>query len=162
MADERYILVLNGPNLNMLGIREPEIYGRLTLAQLNEMLEESFPELLHFEQYNGEGEIVTAIQRAGIDPACKGIVLNAGAYTHYSYAIADAIAAVPAPVVEVHISNVHAREEFRSRSVIAPVCAGTIAGFGVIGYTIAIQAIDSLVMNSSAAPVQADNKSSAQ
>lgn len=141
--DTPYIQVLNGPNLNLLGRRQPEIYGRETLDDINLRLASELPDgmALAAEQYSGEGDIVDALHRAGFDPNCLGIVLNAGAYTHYSYAIADAIAAIPAPVVEVHISNVHAREDFRRISVIAPVCAGTVAGFGSLSYSLAVQAI---------------------
>ncbi len=96
---------------------------------------------LETAQYNSEGEIIDALHHAGFDPDCIGIALNAGAYTHYSYAIADAIAAISVPVVEVHMSNVHSREEFRHRSVIAPVCAGTISGFGEKSYRLALEAI---------------------
>lgn len=137
-----YILVLNGPNLNLLGRREPGVYGTSTLADIEAGLRERFHGSdLRFAQYNGEGEIIDAIHAAGFDTDCLGIALNAGAYTHYSYAIADAIAAVPAPVVELHISNVAAREEFRSRSVIAPVCKGSIAGFGTFSYVLAVEAL---------------------
>lgn len=137
-----YILVLNGPNLNLLGRREPEIYGTQSLDDICEALQHRFVgQNLEFEQYNGEGDIIDALHRAGFDPACRGIVLNAGAYTHYSYAIADAIAAIPAPVVEVHISNIYAREEFRRRSVLSAVCRGTIAGFGAQSYSLAIESL---------------------
>lgn len=140
--DTPYILVLNGPNLNMLGYRQPEIYGSTTLDDINLGLRNRFPEVFFsFIQHNGEGELIDALQQAGFDSACRGIVFNAGAYTHYSYAIADAIAAIPVPVVEVHISNVHAREEFRRVSVIAPVCKGTIAGFGIDSYRLAVEAL---------------------
>ena len=139
---DKYILVLNGPNLNLLGRREPEIYGTTTLSGINAALEEAFPQIeLRFAQHNSEGDIIDELHAAGFDPQCLGIALNAGAYTHYSYAIADAIAAVPAPVVEVHMSNVHAREEFRAKSVIAPVCRGTVAGFGALSYRLAIEAL---------------------
>ncbi len=137
-----YILILNGPNLNLLGRREPEIYGSQTLSDINDSLKSAFPEAgLRFAQHNGEGELIEALHTAGFDPDCRGIAFNAGAFTHYSYAIADAIAAIPAPVVEVHMSNVHAREEFRHTSVIAPVCRGTIAGFGANSYHLAVAAI---------------------
>lgn len=137
-----YILVLNGPNLNLLGRREPEIYGKQTLDDINAGLAARFPGVeFRFVQHNGEGELIGEIHASGFDPECLGIVLNAGAYTHYSYAIADAIAAIPAPVVETHISNVHARESFRRESVIAPVCAGTISGFGAESYALAVMAI---------------------
>lgn len=137
-----YIQIINGPNLNLLGRRKPEVYGSETLEDINAELARRFDGTeLRFAQSNCEGGVIEAIHAAGFDPDCRGIVLNAGAYTHYSYAIADAIEAVNAPVVEVHISNVHAREEFRSRSVIAPVCRGTIAGFGTYSYTLAVEAI---------------------
>lgn len=130
------ILVLHGPNLNLLGMREPEIYGRETLDDINEMLEKQAAaqgvevELL---QSNHEGVLVDAIQQAprnGVD----FIILNAAAFTHYSIAIRDAIAAIEVPVIEVHISNVHTREEFRHHSVIAPVVMGQILGFGIDSY----------------------------
>ena len=138
-----FISIINGPNLNMLGGRQPEVYGLRTLADINGRLMTIYAGKieLRFFQSNSEGEIITRIQLDGNDHACKGIVLNAGAYTHYSYAIADAIAAVCAPVVEVHISNIAAREEFRTRSVIAPVCAGSVSGFGEDSYRLAVSAL---------------------
>lgn len=134
------ILVLNGPNLNLLGTREPEIYGRLTLNDINELLksraEEAGVDTIDFLQSNFEGELVEAIQKA------RGrydfILLNAGALTHYSIALRDAIAAVPVPVIEIHLSNIHRREEFRHTSVIAPVVMGQICGFGVDSYIAAL------------------------
>ena len=134
------ILVLNGPNLNLLGTREPEIYGRLTLDDINEILRqrahESGVETIDFLQSNYEGQLVEAIQKA------RGrydfILLNAGALTHYSIALRDAIAAVPVPVIELHLSNIHRREEFRRTSVIAPVVMGQICGFGVDSYIAAL------------------------
>lgn len=138
-----YILILNGPNLNLTGHRNPEIYGNETLEEINRGLVEALPAgmALVAEQYNGEGEIIDALHRVGFDAECLGVVLNAGAYTHYSYAIADAIAAIDAPVIEVHMSNVHAREEFRHTSVISAACRGTIAGFGKMSYTLAVRAL---------------------
>lgn len=137
-----YFSIINGPNLNLLGRRKPEVYGTQTLDDINNELSRRFPDKeLHFFQSNSEGDIIDAIHAAGTDPECRGIVLNAGAYTHYSYAIADAIEAVDAPVVEVHMSNIHAREEFRSRSVIAPVCRGSIAGFGAQSYALAVESL---------------------
>lgn len=130
------ILVLHGPNLNLLGMREPEIYGRETLADINEMLEKQAAAQgveVDFLQSNHEGVLVDAIQQAprnGVD----FIILNAAAFTHYSIAIRDAIAAIEVPVIEVHISNVHTREEFRHHSVIAPVVMGQILGFGIDSY----------------------------
>ena len=138
-----YFLILNGPNLNLLGRRQPEIYGSQILEDINRGLATGLAdgESLDARQFNDEGSIIDSIHEAGFDPDCLGIVLNAGAYTHTSYAIADAIAAVERPVVEVHISNVHAREDFRRLSVIAPVCRGTIAGFGADSYRLAIAAL---------------------
>lgn len=143
MTRNSYILVLNGPNLNLLGRRQPEIYGTETLEDINRELAARLDTdtSLVAKQFNGEGEIIDALHEAGFDAACKGIILNAGAYTHYSYAIADAIAAIAAPVIEVHLSNTAAREEFRSRSVIAPVCRGSVTGFGKLSYTLALDAI---------------------
>jgi 3-dehydroquinate dehydratase-2 len=138
---ELLITVINGPNLNMLGAREPDKYGLATLEEINKLVRETADELgvtCEFFQSNSEGELVSAIQRAG---RSDGIILNAGAYTHYSIAIRDAIAAIAAPVVEVHISNVHAREEFRRISVIAPVCRGVISGFGPNSYVLALRAL---------------------
>ena len=136
MKDGQYILVVNGPNLNLLGRRQPEIYGGDTLTEIEEWLESTTDCRLVFMQSNSEG-----LHSHGFDAACAGIVLNAGAYTHYSYAIADAIAAIEVPVVEVHMSNIHAREDFRRTSVIAPVCIGTISGFGKNSYALAIKAL---------------------
>jgi 3-dehydroquinate dehydratase-2 len=133
------VAVINGPNLNMLGEREPGVYGAETLEDINEWLSGEAAALgieLTFFQNNIEGEIVGAIQNAG---GSDGIVLNAGAYTHYSIAIRDAVAAVQAPVVEVHLSNICAREEFRHVSVIGPVCRGSIAGFGKDSYLLALK-----------------------
>ena len=127
----------------MLGERETGIYGKETLDSINRQIAEYAQSLnLECEIYhsNIEGEIITKIQEA--KDRFDGIALNAGAYTHYSYAIRDAIAAIDTPVVEVHISNVHAREEFRKTSVIAPVCMGTIAGFGPKGYLLALRALE--------------------
>ena len=134
------ILVLHGPNLNLLGTREPEIYGRTTLGDINELLrmraEEAGVDAIDFLQSNYEGELVEAIQKA------RGrydfILLNAGALTHYSIALRDAIAAVPVPVIEIHLSNIHRREEFRHTSVLAPVVMGQICGFGVDSYIAAL------------------------
>lgn len=135
------ILFLNGPNLNLLGQREPEIYGRTTLADIEAMVRERAAKLgveIAFRQTNQEGELVAWIQDA------KGkfdvIVLNAAAYTHTSVALRDAISAIGVPTIEIHISNVHAREEFRHKSLIAPVCRGQICGFGANSYVLAVEA----------------------
>lgn len=138
------ILIINGPNINLLGTREPEIYGTLTLEQINTELE-SFAKELGAEtisfQSNIEGEIVDAIQKAKCEWGCDGIVINPAAYTHTSVAIRDAISAVALPTVEVHISNIHAREEFRKNSFIAPVCIGQICGFGLDSYKLGLKGL---------------------
>ena len=136
------ILVLNGPNLNLTGLREPDHYGNATLDEINSALFEAASSLgidTVFFQSNHEGDIIDYIHsaRGNFD----GIILNAGAFTHYSYAIRDAIAAVDVPTVEVHMSNIHAREEFRHLSVIAPVCIGSISGFGSFSYHLALAAL---------------------
>jgi len=134
------VLVIHGPNLNMLGKRDPAIYGERTLEDVNSFVSSYFKKVeLEFFQSNIEGDIINKIQQA--DGLFSGIVLNAGAFTHYSYAIRDAIEAVSIPVVEVHISNTAAREEFRHTSVIAPVVMGSIAGLGAYSYVLAVQGI---------------------
>jgi len=137
----RYLLV-HGPNLNMLGAREPGVYGRDTLEEINRRLKEwalAQDVTLAIVQSNHEGAIIDAIQEARA--WAEGIVINPGAYTHYSIAIRDAIAAVGLPAIEVHLSNIHAREEFRHTSVIAPVCRGQICGLGWLGYRLALEAL---------------------
>ena len=145
------ILVINGPNLNLLGTREPEIYGTLTLEKTNENLAAYAKELgveIETFQSNIEGEIVDKIQQAKLDGAgCCGIVINPAAYTHTSVAIRDAISAVSLPAVEVHISNIHNREEFRKNSLIAPVCIGQIAGFGQDSYKLALEGLVNYIKN---------------
>ncbi|GHU94990.1 3-dehydroquinate dehydratase [Clostridia bacterium] len=135
------IVVINGPNLNMLGIREPEKYGTQTIEEINakvERISDSLNVSITFFQSNSEGEIVTMIQNSS---QYDGVILNAGAYTHYSIAIRDAITSINTPVVEVHLSNVFAREEFRHKSVISAVCSGTISGFGADSYILALYAL---------------------
>jgi 3-dehydroquinate dehydratase II len=133
------IMIINGPNLNLLGKREPQTYGTTTLWDLENRLKEKFSGVkLEFYQSNSEGAIVDDLQKA-MDDSLAGVVLNAGAYSHYSYAIRDAIAMLPVPVIEVHISNTYAREEFRRTSVLSAVCNGVIAGLGTEGYELALQ-----------------------
>ena len=135
------ILIVNGPNLNLLGKREPEIYGAQSFDDYLNLLRKKYEGRLQIDyfQSNSEGELVTKLQDAGFS-AIDGIVLNAGAYTHTSLAMADAISAVKVPVIEVHISNVFRREEFRHHSYLSPVCAGTIVGFGLKSYELALEA----------------------
>lgn len=135
------ILVINGANLDMLGTREPEIYGNRTLEDINESLIEEGEKLgvnVECYQTNIEGEIVHLIHGGAL---YDGIILNAGAYTHYSIAIRDAISSINTPCIEVHLSNVHNREEFRHKSVLTAVCQGVIAGFGELSYKLALQAL---------------------
>ena len=137
------ILLINGPNLQLLGKREPEIYGRTTLAEIVETLSCRARELgceLEAFQSNSEGDIVSRIGETMEDGTC-GIIINPAAYTHTSVAIRDALAAVPPAAVEVHLSNVNNREEFRAHSLTAPVCCGVIAGFGAHGYVLALLAL---------------------
>jgi 3-dehydroquinate dehydratase-2 len=144
----REILVLHGPNLNLLGDREPEVYGKLTLPEVDRMLVALGMELalkVRSFQSNHEGALIDAIQEARGWAA--GIIFNPGGYTHTSVALRDAIAAINLPVVEVHLSNVYAREEFRQHSLIAPVCLGTIAGFGWYSYALAIYALGEKIGN---------------
>ncbi len=131
------IQIINGPNLNLLGKREPETYGHESFETYFEKLKQRFPSVeLNYFQSNVEGELINQLHQVGFE--YDGIVLNAGAYTHTSVAIHDAIAAIKAPVVEVHISNVYAREEFRHKSLITSKCVGLITGFGLEGYAMAI------------------------
>ncbi len=134
------ILILNGPNLNLLGKREPHIYGSQTFEDYFQILQATFTEVeLQYFQSNHEGALIDKIHEVGFDTDCLGIVLNAGAFTHTSVAIADAIGAVKTPVVEVHISNVHAREPFRHHSYISAKAAGIIVGCGLLGYRFGVE-----------------------
>ncbi|UJF16035.1 type II 3-dehydroquinate dehydratase [Jeotgalibaca sp. MA1X17-3] len=137
------IVIINGPNLNFLGIREPDIYGTQTLEDIETNIQkyaETQEVSCTFFQSNSEGEIIDRIQQA-YQEKVDGIVINPAAYTHYSYAIHDAVKAVSIPTIEVHLSAIHARESFRKESVIAPACMGQISGFGETGYLLAIQAL---------------------
>lgn len=134
------IQIINGPNLNLLGTREPEIYGKKGFEEYLNVLRNAFPNIrIDYYQSNVEGELINKIHEVGFE--ADGIVLNAGAYTHYSLALMDAIKCVSTPVVEVHISNVHQREEFRHHSVISHACKGVICGFGLDSYRLAIEAL---------------------
>ncbi len=134
------IQIINGPNLNMLGKREPSVYGNVTFEDYLSELRAGYPEVeISYFQSNIEGELIDCIQQAGFD--VEGIILNAGAYTHTSIALQDAIRSVKAPVIEVHISNVHSRESFRHVSMIAAACKGVICGFGMRSYQLALEAL---------------------
>lgn len=136
------ILIINGPNLNLLGRREPGIYGNETMDVCIQKLRDCYAnDQIEYFQSNHEGAIIDKLHEVGFDEQYTGIVLNAGAYTHTSLAIADAIAAIKLQVVEVHISNVHAREAVRHQSMISGVCMGVVAGFGLDSYRLAIEAL---------------------
>ena len=140
------VLVVHGPNLNLLGERQPEVYGTQTLVQLDAAIADGARELgieVVCAQYNSEGRIIDALHAARNDYA--GVVINPGAYTHYSYAIADAISAIGIPVVEVHLSNIAAREGFRRVSVTAAACRGSVSGLGAHGYILALQALSEML-----------------
>jgi 3-dehydroquinate dehydratase-2 len=132
------IMIINGPNLNLLGIREPEVYGKQGFEEFVANLKQQYPAVtIDYFQSNVEGDLVTALQQAGF--SYDGIILNPGGYTHTSVAIGDAVAAINSPVIEVHISNVHAREEFRKISHISAKAKGTIVGLGLKGYELALR-----------------------
>lgn len=140
------IFVINGANLDMLGAREPEIYGSETLSSIEKEVCEEAQKLgyaVEFSQFNGEGEIIGELHRAYSEAAA--VIINAGAYSHYSYAIADAVKLLNCPVVELHISNIYAREEFRRKSVLSPYATAVICGAGAFGYTLAVDAVDRLI-----------------
>lgn len=143
------VLFLNGPNLNLLGERQPEVYGAARLVDIEAALESLASEIgveVVFFQSNHEGALIDSLHEAR--DTCHGVVFNPGAFTHYSYALRDAVAAIGLPVVECHLSNVHGREEFRATSVIAPVCAGQISGLGVTSYMLALRAVARLAKES--------------
>ena len=134
------ILIVNGPNLNLLGVREPSIYGHDSFESYMPQLRADFPDVkIKYYQSNVEGELINKLQEVGFE--YDGIVLNAGAYTHTSIALLDCIRSLRCPVVEVHISNVYAREEFRHKSMISAACLGVICGFGLAGYKMAIEGL---------------------
>lgn len=139
------ILIVNGPNLNLLGVREPDIYGKKSMDACMDHLSKTFPDVtLHYFQSNIEGELINKLQEVGF--SYDGVVLNAGGYTHTSIALHDCIRAITTPVVEVHISNINGREEFRRHSMIAPACVGTIQGFGLDSYRLAVEALKAITL----------------
>ena len=134
------IQIINGPNLNLLGKREPGVYGAISFEEYLKELRNHYPDIqLDYYQSNVEGELINRIHEVGFD--YNGIILNAGAYTHTSIALQDAIRAIKSPVIEVHISNVHKREEFRHKSMISCACLGVICGFGLMSYRLAVEAL---------------------
>lgn len=147
------VLVLHGPNLNLLGTREPEIYGSLTLAALNAQCEAAALSLglsVYFAQHNSEGELIDALHEAGNSD--QGVIFNPGGYTHSSVALHDAIRAIACPVVEVHLSNIYKREDFRQRSITGAACAGVIQGFGADSYRLALHHLASVLIPSTLDP----------
>ncbi len=139
------ILIINGPNLNLLGVREPDIYGKKSMDACMDHLVKTFPDVtLCYFQSNVEGELINKLQEVGF--SYDGVVLNAGGYTHTSIALHDCIRAITTPVVEVHISNISCREEFRRHSMIGPACIGTIQGFGLDSYRLAVDALKAIIL----------------
>lgn len=152
------ILLVNGPNLNLLGTREPDVYGDTTLTDIEKMVAHAAAKqgfTLKCFQANGEGEIIDFLQE---HRGAAGLIINPGAYTHYSYAIRDCIKALEMPAVEVHISNIYQREAFRHTSVISPVCLGQISGFGDFGYLLALQALIDFLCGEEKVSVRADTQ----
>ncbi|MBR3783936.1 MAG: type II 3-dehydroquinate dehydratase [Bacteroidales bacterium] len=136
----KHIEIINGPNLNLTGLREPEVYGKVTMDECVGALRKQFPEVeIGYFQSNVEGELVSRIQQVGF--SCDGIIVNLGGYSHTSVALRDALLAVPAPKVEVHLSNIFAREEYRHHSLVTSACRGMICGLGLQGYSFALQAL---------------------
>lgn len=136
----KHIEIINGPNLNLTGLREPEVYGKVTMGECVGALRKQFPEVeIGYFQSNVEGELVSRIQQVGF--SCDGIIVNLGGYSHTSVALRDALLAVPAPKVEVHLSNIFAREEYRHHSLVTSACRGMICGLGLQGYSFALQAL---------------------
>ena len=136
----KHFEIINGPNLNLTGLREPEVYGTTTMEEVIEELRHHFPDMeIGYFQSNVEGELIDRIQQAGF--ACDGLIVNFGGYSHTSVALRDALLAVPAPKVEVHISNIFAREEYRHHSMITSACRGMVCGLGLQGYKLALQAL---------------------
>lgn len=136
------ILIINGPNLNLLGTREPHIYGHTSMDEYLEALAVDYPGIdIQYYQSNHEGDIIDRLHQTLDEPDCCGVILNAGAYSHTSLAIADAIRSITAPVIEVHITNIHSREDVRHTQLLAPACRGLIAGFGMDTYRLAIEAL---------------------
>lgn len=136
----KHIEIINGPNLNLTGLREPEVYGKVTMDECVGTLRKQFPEVeIGYFQSNVEGELVSRIQQVGF--SCDGIIVNLGGYSHTSVALRDALLAVPAPKVEVHLSNIFAREEYRHHSLVTSACRGMICGLGLQGYSFALQAL---------------------